>query len=122
MLHQISFSELEANLENPYPFELIDRIKMVNTTMLVRDLAHMATIGHHIIGEKNLWKKLRKWKMIRPNSTEPYQHYLDNHVFTIHTGIYITSNGAQFSHTTKLTPKGQIEIIKKLQQEGFYDN
>ena len=118
MYHQLTLNDLK----NTFPYELIDRIQAANQQMLVRDLARIATIGPHIIGEKTLWKKLRQWKMIRPGTTEPYQKYLDGAIFSVKTGLHMTSNGSGFHHTTQVTPKGQIAIIKKLQAEGFYDN
>lgn len=118
---QIGIAELEADYSD-YPLDLFDRIKMLNHNILVRDLAVMASIGSHQIGERKLYEKLRSWRMIKANSTEPYQKYLDQHIFEIRTGLHMTRIGPRFHHTTEVTPKGQAFIIDCLRKEGFYLN
>lgn len=86
-------------------------------SVLVRDVAKIASKKGVNIGEKRLYRKLREWKMIMKESTEPYQAYIDRGYFEVVQGGKETSYGNILYKTTKVTPKGQVYIIEKLKDE-----
>ena len=85
--------------------------------ILMRQLAKIACDEGISIGEKKLYKKLREWKMIMVNSTEPYQKYINNGTFVLEEKTVNTPYGVKITHTTKVTPIGQIRIIERLKEE-----
>lgn len=88
-----------------------------NNSVLVREVAKMCCKNGIIIGEKRLWQKLREWKMIFQNSTEPMQRWIESGHFEVMTRIIERSNGAQSVRTARVTGKGQQYIITKLLKE-----
>ena len=85
--------------------------------ILMRQLAKIACDEGINIGEKKLYRKLREWKMIMVNSTEPYQKYINNGTFVLEEKTVNTPYGVKITHTTKVTPIGQIRIIERLKEE-----
>lgn len=85
--------------------------------ILVRELAKIAKDKSIEIGEKRLYQKLREWKIIMPDSTEPYQEYIDRGYFVVEEKPVNTPYGVILSKTTKVTPKGQVYIIERLKKE-----
>ena len=85
--------------------------------ILVRQLAKIAKDEGIEIGEKRLYNKLRSWKIIMPNSTEPYQQYVDKGYFVVEEKPIDTPYGVKLVRTTKVTPKGQVYIIERLKKE-----
>ena len=81
--------------------------------ILVRELAKIAKDKSIEIGEKRLYQKLREWKIIMPDSTEPYQEYIDRGYFVVEEKPVNTPYGVILSKTTKVTPKGQVYIIER---------
>ena len=63
-------------------------------------------------GEKRLYKWLRENKFLMHNN-EPYQRYLDNNTFVIKTNVVNTIFGDKQTHTTKITPEGQLYLYRK---------
>jgi len=82
--------------------------------ILVRELAKIAKDKSIEIGEKRLYQKLREWKIIMPDSTEPYQEYIDRGYFVVEEKPVNTPYGVILSKTTKVTPKGQVYIIERV--------
>lgn len=85
--------------------------------ILVRELAKIATDEGMKIGQNNLYKKLREWKYIFKDSTEPYQHVMDKGYFVIKETASNTPYGVKLNRTTLVTPLGQVKIIEKLRKE-----
>jgi len=81
--------------------------------ILVRELAKIAKDKSIEIGEKRLYQKLREWKIIMPDSTEPYQEHIDRGYFVVEEKPVNTPYGVILSKTTKVTPKGQVYIIER---------
>ena len=97
--------------------KFINQIAISENSLLVREVAKIASKQGIIIGEKRLWKKLRDWGLILKNTTEPKQDGIDRGHFEVNEGLK-TSKGKTFTyHTTRITGKGQVYIIKKLLEE-----
>lgn len=87
-----------------------------NDSLLVREVAKLASKKGISIGEKRLWQRLREWGVVN-SKNEPYQHAMDAGWFEIRQGTYSTPYGTDTYRTPKVTPKGQIYIIEKLKKE-----
>lgn len=96
---------------------LTNQIAVSENSLLVREVAKIASKRGIIIGEKRLWNKLREWGLIFKNSTEPKQEYVDRGYFEVVEGVTETSKGTFTYRTTKVTGKGQVYIIKRLLKE-----
>lgn len=106
---------LEQDLSDKNKF--IKQLSASENSLLVREVAKVASKANIIIGERKLWAKLREWKMIFPNSTEPYQQGIDKGYFELCEGTR-ECNGRVFTYrTTRVTGKGQSYIIKRLISE-----
>lgn len=86
-------------------------------SILVREMAKVASKNGLRIGEKRLYQKLREWKLIFSGSTEPYQEYVDRGYFEVVQSPRDTSSGVKIFKTTRVTPKGQIYILSRLKRE-----
>ena len=95
----------------------LGQISASSTTMLVRDIAHLATKKGFAIGEKRLWNKLRTWGMVSQVGTKPTQRFLEQGIFEVSEFAISTNHGIQTKNTTRVTGKGQIYIINKLLKE-----
>ena len=84
--------------------------------ILVRELSKLAFDEGIKIGEKKLYNKLREWKYIMKDSTEPYQSAMNQGLFVVEEKPINTAYGTKLSRTTKVTPKGQVFIIEKLKK------
>lgn len=106
---------LEQDLRDKNKF--INQLSESKNSLLVREVAKVASKGNIIIGEKKLWAKLREWGLIFLNSTEPKQSGIDRGYFVVSEGTR-ECNGKVFTYrTTRVTGKGQAYIIKKLINE-----
>lgn len=86
--------------------------------ILVRELAKLASKNGIKIGEKRLYDKLREWKMILKDRTEPMQTAMDNGYFQVKKRpMVLKSGGTIMTKTTMVTGKGQVYIINKLRDE-----
>lgn len=90
-------------------------------SILIRELAKVASKHEIVIGEKRLYQKLREWGLIMQGKTEPMQKAIDAGYFEVVQGGKETSNGSIIFRTTRVTPKGQVYIINRLQREFFGD-
>ncbi|GFN37182.1 phage antirepressor [Tepidimicrobium xylanilyticum] len=98
---------------------LTNQIAVSENSLLVREVAKIASKRGIIIGEKRLWNKLREWGLVFKNSTEPKQEYVDRGYFEVVEGTTETSKGIFIYRTTKVTGKGQVYIIKRLLEESM---
>ena len=109
------YNKVAAELEEQNSF--VNKISESNGSMLVREVAKLASKGNIIIGEKALWNKLREWGYISKKSTEPMQSAINAGWFEVIERV-VERDGKSFVYkTTKVTNKGQIHIIKKLSKE-----
>jgi anti-repressor protein len=110
--------QLETKLKEQEPLvTFADTCLKSKDNILVRELAKIANDEDINIGEKRLYNKLRSWKIIMPDSTEPYQQYVDKGYFVVEEKPIDTSYGVKLIKTTKVTPKGQVYIIERLKKE-----
>ncbi|WP_142414420.1 phage antirepressor KilAC domain-containing protein [Hathewaya massiliensis] len=94
-----------------------NKVSTSENSLLVREVAKLASKEGITIGERRLWQKLREWGLIFKNSTEPKQHGIDRGYFEVVEGTRENSKGVFTYHTTKVTGKGQIYIINRLEKE-----
>lgn len=109
------YNKVAAELEEQNSF--VDKISESNGSMLVREVAKLASKGNITIGEKALWNKLREWGYISKKSTEPMQSAINAGWFEVIERVVERSGKSLIYKTTKVTTKGQIHIIKKLSKE-----
>lgn len=111
-------TQLKEEREKRLEAERIKKqIAASQNSLLVRQVAKIASKNGIVIGEKRLWNKLREWGLIFKNSTEPKQEYIDRGYFEVVEGVRETSNGTFTYRTTRVTGKGQIYIINRLLKE-----
>lgn len=99
--------------------KFIKQISASSNSILVRDVAHLATKQNIKIGEKRLWNKLREWGLIQKGSTKPMQRALEQGLFEKTEFVIQRNHGVETKYTTRVTGKGQIYIIRKLLKEVF---
>ncbi|MFR9240984.1 MAG: phage antirepressor [Clostridium baratii] len=97
----------------------LNQISASSNSILVRDVAHLATKQNIKIGEKRLWNKLREWGLIQKGSTKPMQRALEQGLFEKTEFVIQRNHGVETKYTTRVTGKGQIYIIQKLLKEVF---
>lgn len=71
--------KIQKELEEKNRF--LNQISASSNSILVRDVAHLATKQNIKIGEKRLWNKLREWGLIQKGSTKPMQRALEQGLF-----------------------------------------
>lgn len=86
-------------------------------SLLVREVAKLASKQGVKTGERRLWQKLREWGLIFKHKNEPYQEYVDRDYFEITQGVKETNKGAFTWVTMRVKPKGQAYIINRLKKE-----
>lgn len=86
-------------------------------SVLIRELAKIASKSGIVTGERRLYKKLREWGLIFARSTEPYQEYIDRGYFEVTQSTKTTSGNVRLFKVTRVTPKGQIYVLDRLKRE-----
>ena len=117
-IQQQKVLELTKTIEEQKP--LVDFAETCMTSeqsLLVREVAKLASKQGVKTGEKRLWQKLRDWKLVFANKNEPYQEYVDRGYFEITQGVKENDKGAFTWVTTRVKPKGQAYIINRLKKE-----
>lgn len=99
--------------------QFANKISVSKNSMLVREVAKIASNRGINIGEKRLWKKLRDWGLIFKNTTEPMQRGIEQGLFEVVEGLRESSSGTYTYKTTRVTGKGQIYIVKRLIEEEW---
>ena len=110
----IKAKEVELGSKNRF----INQIAISQNSILVREVAKIASKEGIIIGERTLWKKLRDWGLIFKNTTEAMQSGIDRGYFEVVEGSGESSKGVFTYKTTRVTGKGQIYIVQKLIKES----
>lgn len=110
------YNKVAAELEEQNSF--VNKISESNGSMLVREVAKLASKGNITIGEKALWNKLREWGYISQKSTEAMQSAINAGWFEVIERVIERSGKSLIYKTTKVTAKGQVHIIKKLSKES----
>lgn len=105
--------EKDRLLEEQKPkVEFADKLLKTKENILIREFAKLLCDEGLNTGEKRLYKWLRENKFLMHNN-EPYQRYLDNNTFVIKTNVVNTIFGDKQTHTTKITPEGQLYLYRK---------
>ncbi|BDC01551.1 antirepressor [Clostridium perfringens E] len=107
--------KIQKELEEKNRF--LNQISASSNSILVRDVAHLATKQNIKIGEKRLWNKLREWGLIQKGSTKPMQRALEQGLFEKAEFVIQRSYGVETKFTTRVTGKGQVYIIERLLKE-----
>ena len=110
------YNKVVSELEEQNSF--VNKISESNGSMLVREVAKLASKGNITIGEKALWNKLREWGYISRKSTEPMQSAINSGWFEVIERVVERSGKSLVYRTTKVTSRGQVHIIKKLSKES----
>ncbi|WP_317311278.1 phage antirepressor KilAC domain-containing protein [Clostridium thermobutyricum] len=108
--------KIQKELEEKNRF--LNQISASTNSILVRDVAHLATKENIKIGERRLWTRLREWGLIQKNSTKPMQKALEQGLFEKNEFVIQRSSGPETKFTTKVTGKGQVYIINRLLKEA----
>ena len=107
--------KIQKELEEKNRF--LNQISASSNSILVRDVAHLATKHNLKIGEKRLWNQLREWGLIQKGSTKPMQKSLEQGLFEKSEFVIQRSYGVETKFTTRVTGKGQVYIIERLLKE-----
>ncbi|MFQ8922388.1 MAG: phage antirepressor [Clostridium paraputrificum] len=107
--------KIQKELEEKNRF--LNQISASSNSILVRDVAHLATKHNLKIGEKRLWNKLREWGLIQKGSTKPMQKSLEQGLFEKIEFVIQRSYGVETTFTTRVTGKGQVYILNRLLKE-----
>lgn len=89
-----------------------------NKSILVREVAKLASKQGVLIGERRMFQKLRDWELFLKNRNEPTQRGMEMGLFEIKKGVYAHPDGAKDYATPKVTVKGQMYIINRLLKEA----
>lgn len=110
--------QAEKQIEEQKPLvAFAETVLKSKDNILVCQLAKIAKDEGIEIEEERLYDKLGSWKMIMPDSTEPYQQYVDKGYFVVEEKPIDTPYGVKLVRTTKVTPKGQVYIIERLKTQ-----
>ncbi|OSA88358.1 UNVERIFIED_ORG: phage antirepressor Ant [Clostridium botulinum] len=109
--------ETKEDLDNKNKF--INQITISENSLLVREVAKIASKNGVIIGERRLWDRLRVWGFIFKNSTEAKQDGIDRGYFEIVEGSKTNKDKIFTYKTTRITGKGQIYIVNRLLKEAI---
>lgn len=107
--------EKDRKIEEQESF--LNQISASTNSVLVRDVAHLATKKDMKIGERTLYGKLREWGLIQKNNTKPVQRALEQGLFEVNGYVIQRNSGTETKYTTKVTGKGQRYIIDRLIKE-----
>lgn len=108
----------EQKVEQQKPLvDFANKVSTSENSLLVREVAKIASKQGITIGERRLWNKLREWNLIFKNGTEPKQYGIDRGYFEVIEGTRESSKGTFTYKTTKVTGKGQVYIIDRLSKE-----
>ncbi len=91
-----------------------EAIAASDTSILVREFAHILRQNGINTGEKRLFKWFRDKGYIYRNSTEPTQRALDLELFEVQQYTIKTGKGEKVTRTTRVTGKGQVYFTDKL--------
>lgn len=108
----------EEKKTNAPKVSFAEHVAVANNSMLVREVAKLASKNGIKIGERRLYEKLRAWGLVFKNSCEATQKSIDQGLFEVTEGVRESSKGKFTYKTSRVTGKGQIYIINRLSKEG----
>jgi prophage antirepressor-like protein len=98
--------------------EFADRLLTSDDTILIGELAKILSKDGFKMGERTLFSYLRDSKILTKNNL-PYQRFIDAGYFEVAERPINLYSGTILSLTTKVTPKGQHYIYKRLKKEAM---
>lgn len=117
-IQQQNVLELTQKIEEQKPLVNFAEACMTSeNSLLVRELAKLASKQGIKTGEKRLWQKLRDWKLVFSDKREPYQEYIERDYFEVSQGVKELKNKTITWSTMRVKPKGQAYIINRLRKE-----
>lgn len=109
---------LEAKVAEQKPLVAFAETCLTSSdSILIRELAKVATKHGLVTGEKRLYQTLREWGLVLKDSTESTQRAMDAGWFEVLQRPVPTPYGEILRRTTKVTPRGQVYIIERLKAE-----
>ena len=95
--------------------DFADTITKSTDNILIRQMAKLLCDNGYEIGEKRLYQWLRDRGVLMKNN-EPYQQYVNKGYFVVQErSIWLSDeNKYRLVHTTKVTPTGQMWIVKNI--------
>lgn len=111
--------KLASRIEEDKPkVQFAETCMTSDRSILVREVAKLASKQGFMIGERRLFQKLRDWGMFVQHRNEPTQRAMEMGLFEIKKGVYAHPDGARDYATPKVTVKGQMYIINRLTKEA----
>jgi Rha family phage regulatory protein len=111
--------QLVSRIEEDKPkVQFAETCMTSDRSVLVREVAKLASKQGVMIGERRLFQKLRDWGMFVIHYNEPTQRAMEMGLFELKKGVYAHPDGARDYTTPKVTVKGQIYIINRLLKEA----
>lgn len=115
--------QAEAKIEADKPKVLFsEAVSASNKSILVRELAKLITQNGYQIGEKQLYKRLRKAGYLCSSGesyNQPTQTYMNMGLFHLKKTSVICDGKSRVYTVAKVTPKGQIYFINKFLGRGM---
>ena len=107
-------TQLNNKIEEDKP-----KVEFANTVSSTEELISMGDMakliqketGNKNIGRTRLFEFLRKQKVLMKNNV-PYQRYIENGWFKVTESAYIVDGETNITLTTRVTGKGQIALLK----------
>lgn len=120
---QKQIEEKNAKIEADKPKVLFsEAVSASNKSILVRELAKLITQNGYQIGEKQLYKRLRKAGYlcsVGESRNQPTQTYMNIGLFEIKKRVIMDGDEAKVYNTTVVTPKGVHYFINKFLGKGM---
>ena len=120
LVEQIEQKEqLQLALEEQKPkVEFAESLLSSKTNILIRDFCKILHNKGIETGEKRLFNYLRENGYLLKNNT-PSQRGIDLKWFSVSATTISNENGTKTRYTTKITPKGQQELLNKFLKDGI---
>ena len=109
-----TITQLNNKIEEQRPkVEFADTVSNTEELISMGDMAKLIQkeTGNKKIGRTRLFEFLRKQKVLMKNNV-PYQRYIENGWFKVTESAYIVDGETNITLTTRVTGKGQIALLK----------
>jgi len=124
IIAQKEVQEKQVVIEYQQPrVDFANAISNSKDTVSFLEYAKMLSKNDLIVGRNNLTLFLRNTKVLMSGERQniPYQTYVDRGWFVVDQTQYHKVDGTiSLSSTTKITPRGQIKIEKKIRESGMF--
>lgn len=115
---EIKRIEAEKTIQDQFPKVVFAESCLASQdSVLVRDVAKLASNQGVNIGQNKLYNKLRDWGYVQKRNTQPTQRAIETGYFEILQRNISTPEGSKLTRTTKVTTKGQMRILNRLKEE-----